>query len=180
MRTLITRGIVARAAMTRAISAKALDGLAGAAKVLADCGCASLDFCRKKAGWAPRSGKTFGALLMVALATLTLGGCVIAIDANEWDDADRTPGWRQRQHLNADAIDQLQIGRSLESVQNEMGDPDFSEAFQREDARYQVLFYRTRHLHGDGSTSKDETTPLVFIEGALVGWGDAAIDKATR
>jgi hypothetical protein len=37
-----------------------------------------------------------------------------------------------------------------------------------------VLFYRTHRRDGDGVTTKDECTPLVFKNGLLIGWGDAA------
>jgi len=30
-----------------------------------------------------------------------------------------------------------------------------------------------------GRTTKDETTPLVFVDGELVGWGESAIEYAT-
>jgi len=33
------------------------------------------------------------------------------------------------------------------------------------------LFYRTRRTEADGETSRDETTPLVFKNNELVGWG---------
>ena len=43
----------------------------------------------------------------------------------------------------------------------------------------EVLFFRTRHRHSDGETTPDETTPLVFVDGELVGWGAAAYEDAT-
>lgn len=38
--------------------------------------------------------------------------------------------------------------------------------------RHRVLFFRTQHRHSDGETSRDETTPLVFRNDTLIGWGD--------
>ena len=35
----------------------------------------------------------------------------------------------------------------------------------------QVLFYRTNHKHSDSGTTRDETTPLVFRNDQLAGWG---------
>jgi hypothetical protein len=34
------------------------------------------------------------------------------------------------------------------------------------------LFYRTQRKHSDGETTRDETTPLVFRDNRLIGWGD--------
>jgi hypothetical protein len=44
-------------------------------------------------------------------------------------------------------------------------------------ATYQVLYYRTHRTHSDGETTKDETTPLVFKDSALIGWGMDALAR---
>ena len=46
-----------------------------------------------------------------------------------------------------------------------------SEAFMDDGEEVRVLFYRTNHKHSDGETTRDETTPLVFRNDQLVGWG---------
>jgi len=51
---------------------------------------------------------------------------------------------------------------------------DFNELFEKQDGTYRVLYYRTQKTMGDGITTKDECTPLVFRNGELVGWGDSA------
>lgn len=118
-------------------------------------------------------------LLVLAIAP-ALTGCVIAIDADEWDGGQNwSPGWEQRQHDNLDYINALALGESVGNVRADLGAPDFSETFQRDGERFEVLFYRTHRFRNDGATSKDETTPLVFVAGQLVGWGDTAIEKAT-
>ena len=102
------------------------------------------------------------AVLILALAP-ALTGCVIAIDADEWDDDHRwSSGWEARQHRNHEYIDNLMLGESIGNIRADLGAPDFTHRFR-----------------GDGATSKDETTPLVFVGGELVGWGESAIDKAT-
>ena len=78
---------------------------------------------------------------------------------------------------NSDSM-QLELGRSLGSIESEFGTPDIVESFQRDGNAYKVWFYRTRHVTSDGMTRRDETTPLVFIDDELVGWGESAIDKA--
>ena len=57
-------------------------------------------------------------------------------------------------------------------VVGRLGAPHFSEAFTRDGEEFRVLFFRTRHRHSDGETSRDETTPLVFRNDTLIGWGD--------
>lgn len=61
-----------------------------------------------------------------------------------------------------------------------MGNADFSEAYiQNGDVNKEVivLFYRTQHTHSDGKTTKDECTPIVISNNALVGWGETAYSK---
>lgn len=38
-----------------------------------------------------------------------------------------------------------------------------------------ILRYRTHHRHSDGETTRDETTPLVFVDGTLAAWGEASL-----
>ncbi|HBO12182.1 MAG TPA: hypothetical protein DD491_05290, partial [Halieaceae bacterium] len=57
-----------------------------------------------------------------------------------------------------------------------LGTPADSEAFTRDGEEFRVLFYRTRHRHSDGETSRDETTPVVFRNDELVGWGQRVYD----
>ena len=71
------------------------------------------------------------------------------------------------------------VGCDEISVRGEFGKPDFNESFMRKGKEFVVLYYRTRHVESDGITTKDETTPLVFVDGALVGWGESALENAT-
>lgn len=107
---------------------------------------------------------------------LIVSGCVVAIgsDEDDWDD-----GWSRRQRENREAIADLELGLRRETVIERLGTPDFSESFLRDGREFVVLFYRTHRRHGDGETSRDETTPLVFVNDDLVGWGESAIDHAT-
>jgi hypothetical protein len=117
----------------------------------------------------------FSASVIGALA-LSVTGCVIAVDTDHWKED--MHGWQDRQKHNLRATEQLRIGRTRDSIVAEMGQADFTEAFVREGKTFDVLFYRTRLVAEDGRTTKDETTPLVFVDNALVGWGDSAIEKA--
>lgn len=55
-----------------------------------------------------------------------------------------------------------------------LGSPDITEAKKVDEAIVQVLFYRTRQIKGDGITTKDECTPLLFLDGLLIAMGDDA------
>ena len=113
---------------------------------------------------------------MTLAALLMLGGCVISVNTD--DDWEHSDGWKARQRDNERTINSLEIGDSKVSIRDELGKPDFNESFIRNDQTYSVLYYRTRHVSSDGETTKDETTPLVFVEGSLVGWGESAIKHA--
>ena len=58
-----------------------------------------------------------------------------------------------------------------------LGSPDITEAKEVEDAIYQVMFYRTRKIRGDGITTKDECTPMLFVNGLLIAWGKDAYSQ---
>lgn len=83
-------------------------------------------------------------------------------------------GWQARQAGNREAIGRLDPGMSKASVQQAMPEaPSFVESFTREGGdRVDVLFYYTNRKWGDGNDTRDETTPLVFVNNELVGWGD--------
>ena len=122
-------------------------------------------------------------LKILALAGLfaALSGCVIVTDREnvdfDWDDSTEsgTDNWQRKQRENREAIADLQLGASVEEVKSELGSPDFSESFSSNGSQYLILRYRTHHRHSDGETSADETTPLVFEDGLLTGWGDSAM-----
>ena len=111
-------------------------------------------------------------LAVAALFGLSLGlsGCVISVDG-KYDDQS---GWQNKEQKNRQHISQLQQNASYEEILNRMGIADFNEFHSKGDDTYQVLYYRTQRIEGDGVTTKDECTPLVFKNGALAGWGETA------
>jgi len=116
-----------------------------------------------------------------ALLMLALGGCVISVHEDgaegDWLGGEQDD-WRRRQERNREAIAQLELGRSVDAVIDELGPPDITESFVRDGLTYRVLRYRTHRVHDDGRTTRDETEPLVFVDGELVGWGEAAVQYA--
>ena len=116
-------------------------------------------------------------VLLVSLAAW-LSGCVVAIgnDGLESRDSD----WAEIERDNRGAIDSLRLGMGIREAQAVMPhEADFSEAFTVDGMAYRALFYRTHRVEGDGVTARNETTPLIFANGELVGWGESAWFDAT-
>ena len=107
-------------------------------------------------------------LITASMAVLSLSGCIIIGGEHGWDSGD----WKVEQARNREVISQLQIGAERSAVIDRLGAPNFSEAYTRDGEEYRVLFYRTQRRHSDGDTTRDETTPLVFRNDSLIGWGD--------
>ena len=114
-----------------------------------------------------------GRITLVAFLLAALGGCININGEHNWDNK----GWKENQELNRKIISELVIGTERANVLNRMGTPSFSEAFTKDDAQYSVLFYRTHHTESDGSTTKDETTPLIFKDDKLIGWGEDVLSS---
>jgi outer membrane protein assembly factor BamE (lipoprotein component of BamABCDE complex) len=106
-------------------------------------------------------------LLAIFLVATSLPGCIIIGGEHGWDSGD----WKDEQNRNRELISQLEIGEQRLEVMDRLGSPNFSEAYTRDDDEYRVLFYRTQRRHSDGDTTKDETTPLIFRNNILIGWG---------
>ena len=112
-------------------------------------------------------------LSIAAFLAVSLSGCIVIGDRDNWNDED----WKVTQKENREIISELALNTNRASVRLKLGAPDFSEAFTSSGDEYRVLYYRTQHRHSDGDTSKDETTPLIFKNDKLVGWGDDALAK---
>lgn len=124
--------------------------------------------------------QTLKAALIAIPLSMSLTGCVIvSTDEDtraEWMENSQEK-WQKVQKENKRKIAQLEVGDKYDSVRSTMGTPEFTEALTEDGKEYQILFYRTRHKHSDGETTKDECTPLIFVDGALLSWGDKAYSK---
>jgi len=119
--------------------------------------------------------KIISNLIAITFLMVGLTGCVI-VDSDGWNG--KNDDWEQRQIKNLSVINQLEINDPRHIILEQLGAPDFSEAFAKGDDTYRILFYRTQRTNSDGQTSKDETTPLVFKNELLIGWGDDALSSA--
>ena len=108
---------------------------------------------------------------VVAVVALSTAGCVIAVTEDGMYSGRSETGWEARQQMNRAYIHGLALGTSVQEVRQELGDPDYSEGFNGEDGEYRVYHYRTHHVRSDGKTTRDETTPVVFRDGVVVGFG---------
>ena len=116
-------------------------------------------------------------LVVAACAVPLLTGCVVAVSDGEVDShwaSSNTSSWEKQHENNRNKIANLQLSQTYQTVLNTLGTPNFSGFVTKNAENYQVLFYATHSIHSDGKMTKDECTPLVFKNGQLVGWGDAA------
>ena len=107
-------------------------------------------------------------LALAALIASSVTGCVIVGS----EQGDGREDWEDEQTENRNVISRLELGSSRTDVVSKLGTPSFSEAYTHGAEEVRVLFFRTRHRHSDGATTRDETTPLVFKNDRLVGWGE--------
>lgn len=118
--------------------------------------------------------KTASRLVLVAALSVAATGCVY-VNGENIDTSD----WKETQITNRERIAELQLGLSTSAVKEKLGTPSDSEAFVKEGEEVRVLFYRTTRKQADGETTRDETTPLVFKNDQLIGWG-TRVYESTR
>ena len=117
-------------------------------------------------------------LLSVVCVSAVLSGCVIvAGDVDEFDRDGYRTNWQSIEKDNRAKIARLTLGADYDSIVKTMGQPNFSEAYESNGSQFQILFYRTHRVESDGETTKDETTPLVFKDQRLIGWGQDALQR---
>lgn len=115
-------------------------------------------------------------LLAIALSGILLSGCVISIDDDYENDNDSHSSWSKIEKENRETISELNAGTVIGTVRRKMGTPDFDELIVKDGKEYRVLFYRTQRMKGDGNTTKEECTPILFVNGELIGFGETALD----
>ncbi|QQX79054.1 DUF3192 domain-containing protein [Shewanella sp. KX20019] len=115
-------------------------------------------------------------LAFFGIASIGLTGCVINVgdDGADWDN---NGSWEATQESNRENLSRISLGMSKDQVTTLMGTADFNEAYIQQDKEVHVLFYRTQRMKGDGKTTKNECTPVVISNNAVVGWGEKAYSK---
>ncbi|WP_241971558.1 DUF3192 domain-containing protein [Idiomarina fontislapidosi] len=113
---------------------------------------------------------------LAGLMAISLSGCIV-VSERGWSEGEAQYDHQQVERDNRQMISNLTMNARLDDVRTRMGTPDFNERWSENGDDYQVLFYRTQRLHADGLTTKDECTPIVFVNGELAGTGQVALDK---
>jgi len=127
--------------------------------------------------------KTLGAKALLITSffagTMLLSGCVISIDEDHEDGYSVSSGanWQKYEAKNRQFIANLSPGVSKMSVVDKLGAADFNEMVSSNGDAVQVLYYRTQRVDDDGITTKNECTPLVFVNNELKGWGELSLSK---
>ncbi|WP_404402526.1 DUF3192 domain-containing protein [Idiomarina seosinensis] len=120
-----------------------------------------------------------GLATALMIGVLSLSGCMVISETGLQHDQAQYDG-KQREQQNRNKIAALPMALSAEEVRQRLGTPDFNDRWQGENRNIQVLYYRTHRLHSDGNTTRDECTPLVFINNELVGTGQLALDRVEK
>ena len=115
------------------------------------------------------------ARILVALAAY---GIFVALVINFYDDSPSKMQWEDREDYNRQFITKLELEKfDFNSAIEQLGSPDITEAKIVNEKRYQVSFYRTKHVKSDGITTQDECTALLFTNGILTAIGKTAYQQ---
>lgn len=119
--------------------------------------------------------KKIFARILVALAAY---GVFVALVINFYDDSPAQMQWEDREDYNRQFITKLELEKfNFDSAIEQLGSPDITEAKIVNEKRYQVSFYRTKHVKSDGITTQDECTALLFTNGILTAIGKTAYQQ---
>ena len=118
-------------------------------------------------------------LVGLVASSVMLGGCVIAVDGDGFRDASReySETWEDREQNNRKHLQMMTLSDTLQTVSEKMGSADFNEVKKVGEKSYQVLYYRTQRVEKDGITTKEECTPIIFLNQRVVGWGNSFLES---
>ncbi|MGY0215771.1 DUF3192 domain-containing protein [Endozoicomonadaceae bacterium StTr2] len=117
---------------------------------------------------------------ILVLCVVILAGCSIKVGNTEGGSGHKVSAIEKADQVRREKISRLNAGELLADVKVRLGVPDFTELYKVNNQEVRVLYYRTHRVKADNYTTKDECTPLVFIENKLDGWGSHALDKVTN
>ena len=112
-----------------------------------------------------------------AFGLLLTSGCVLSVTGDGHDSSSSHREIRKQERNAREYIATLSLGTPSTAVMTHLGVPDFTEVFAGDKGEYRILRYRTHRTTSDGDITRDETTPLVFLSGRLVGVGEAAVAR---
>jgi len=74
---------------------------------------------------------------------------------------------------NNDNLKSLSVGMTKQEVLNLMGEPLKNQVYNKKN----VWYYFTEVKWSDGAITRDECTPIFFIDGKVKGWGEDEYKK---
>lgn len=119
------------------------------------------------------------------ITVLLLGGfcaylAFVAIMMTVYDPLPSQRDWDDRQAFNLQQLSHIKLGQELDAIVSLMGEADFVEAKTLSGNPLQIMFYRTHHIKGDGITTKDECTPLLFANEKLIAFGQETYEQYAK
>jgi hypothetical protein len=84
--------------------------------------------------------------------------------------------WDDREAFNRKFIQAIDLSKSLQQqeISKVLGGPDITEAILSDSGLHQIFYYRTLRAISDGITTRDECTPLLFLNRQLIAVGEQA------
>ncbi|RZQ56664.1 DUF3192 domain-containing protein [Pseudidiomarina tainanensis] len=116
-------------------------------------------------------------MLKVVLIGFAIYAAAAALVLHFYQADPENMSWQERETFNLKQIGRLNLGTPRDDVIRLLGSPDISEAKATDSGEVLILFYRTHHVKSDGITTRDECTPLLFKDNALIAWGADAYSE---
>ncbi len=114
-------------------------------------------------------------LVAVLLCSMSLlSGCIFV---NSGGNGHLKSHEYHKQKFNNEQISLLDIGATRDEVIDLLGEPDASEATKIDESEYYVLYYITQKASSDEESIISQSTPLVFKDNLLLGWGSEILEK---
>lgn len=110
---------------------------------------------------------------------VTLQGCVIVTES-DWEEGHAQYDEHKTERENRSLIASLPMSLTVAEAKQRLGTPDFTDSWTADDKAIRVIYYRTHRTKADGMTTRDECTPLVFVNDQLVGTGEMALDSVKK
>ncbi len=121
-------------------------------------------------------------ILLLMLLLLAVYPAATWLILNFYQDDPAKMVWTDREAFNRKFIRQLDLTRqpAQSLVQQKLGGPDITEAFERDGQTYQLAYYRTQRAISDGITTKAECTALLYLNRQVIAVGSAAEQQYQR
>jgi len=121
-------------------------------------------------------------VLLLSLLLLGIYPAATWLVLNFYQDDPAQMFWTDREAFNRKFIRQLDLTKAPQQdlVQQKLGGPDITEAYQLGDQLYQLAYYRTQRAISDGITTKAECTALLYQNHQVVAVGSAAEQQFQR